>query len=275
MELKRITGNEKEELMDAFHKNIELMKSIVKLKKENERAQSGGATGRKEEDEEDAIGTIRTSCETIIKTCLEKDAFVEAITVVLDEYKNLDGVVQIDDDEEFFKDKSDDAIVNSMRFPKFDFATKVDSAFKKKLTEKKYQNVNGYRDKDGHLMMRQFEDAIKEPAEEGASKDGEIEFVGNHSSEKFKCPITRSSTPPFMKNRTCNHTYSKIGIMDAIQRGRGSCACPVAGCTQTVTRSTLVRDRDTEEAVKAWDDKERIREKKRTRLIKSDDEDSD
>eukprot|EP00940_MAST-03C_sp_MAST-3C-sp2_P001260 g1260.t1 len=181
VELKRITGNEKEELMDAFHKNIELMKSIVKLKKENERAQSGGATGRKEEDEEDAIGTIRTSCETIIKTCLEKDAFVEAITVVLDEYKNLDGVVQIDDDEEFFKDKSDDAIVNSMRFPKFDFATKVDSAFKKKLTEKKYQNVNGYRDKDGHLMMRQFEDAIKEPAEEGASKDGEIEFVGNHN----------------------------------------------------------------------------------------------
>ncbi len=59
---------------------------------------------------------------------------------MLDEYKNLDGVVQIDDDEEFFKDKSDDAIVNSMRFPKFDFATKVDSAFKKKLTEKKYQN---------------------------------------------------------------------------------------------------------------------------------------
>lgn len=58
-----------------------------------------------------------------------------------------------------------------------------------------------------------------------------------------KCPITTAELTDPVKNKACNHCYSRAGILSMLKRVT-EIACPVAGCQKKVSKKSLEDDHE-------------------------------
>lgn len=56
------------------------------------------------------------------------------------------------------------------------------------------------------------------------------------------CPITKEIMKKPVQSNICHHVYDEPNILELIRKGRGSCRCPVAGCSHNVNRGCLEKD---------------------------------
>ncbi|GAA5977596.1 hypothetical protein JCM5350_002286 [Sporobolomyces pararoseus] len=76
---------------------------------------------------------------------------------------------------------------------------------------------------------------------EGESSDEELE-IGAQSTD-FRCPLTASILEDPYTSTECPHSYSGEAIKEYITKtGRGSIACPVAGCSKVLTLAKVAKD---------------------------------
>ena len=86
-----------------------------------------------------------------------------------------------------------------------------------------------------------------------SSDDDDLEVLPptqESAQHSLRCPISASYLEKPVRNKVCNHVYSKEPILAAIEyysRSRGGCKCPVPGCAnQNVTKEQLEDDREKE-----------------------------
>jgi SUMO ligase MMS21 Smc5/6 complex component len=95
------------------------------------------------------------------------------------------------------------------------------------------------------------------------SDDEELEIV-NDGGVSLKCPITSQWFEEPIKSKSCNHTYSKAGLIGILGSGaRATCKCPWPGCpNQQLSLAQCEPDRQMEMKVK----KQRRREERETQI---------
>ena len=86
---------------------------------------------------------------------------------------------------------------------------------------------------------------------EGDDDDDDDELICVGASAITQCPIMCAPLTDPRRNTRCGHVYSKAGIEGLLQQHngrRGDMLCPVAGCSATVSSSTLKVDRKAAQA---------------------------
>ncbi|GAA5963849.1 hypothetical protein JCM3765_004039 [Sporobolomyces pararoseus] len=78
---------------------------------------------------------------------------------------------------------------------------------------------------------------------EGEEEDSDDELEIGAQSTDFRCPLTASILEDPFTSTECPHSYSGDAIKEYITKtGKGSIACPVAGCSKILTLAKVVRD---------------------------------
>ncbi|CAM9721497.1 unnamed protein product, partial [Discosporangium mesarthrocarpum] len=75
----------------------------------------------------------------------------------------------------------------------------------------------------------------------------ELEVVGEGgSSSHLKCPFTHSVFVEPVKSRRCGHTFERKAVQQHLHISGSNAVCPVAGCSNKLTREDIVRDKEME-----------------------------
>ena len=101
-----------------------------------------------------------------------------------------------------------------------------------------------------HQALKEFKNIIQ-PGSRGqqSSREGEREpmdasgIIFSQVEEALYCPITKKPFEDPLRNKLCNHCYSKEAVNQMLAR-RNSIKCPVGGCTKQVTMENLIPDRE-------------------------------
>ena len=115
------------------------------------------------------------------------------------------------------------------------------------------------RDQDSpesHHALKEF-DEITKPQSRGKQSTRQVEqepmdasgIIFSQVEEALHCPITRKPFEEPVRNKLCNHCYSKAAICQMLDR-RNRVKCPVGGCDKEVTRPNLIPDRELARRVK-------------------------
>ncbi|KAJ2455554.1 hypothetical protein EV183_000031 [Coemansia sp. RSA 2336] len=107
----------------------------------------------------------------------------------------------------------------------------------------KYGRNDKYRDfrqqlwdvgHEGEPMPRLF-------ADEADESDEELVIAGARLT--YRCPVTTSWLVDPVTSKVCKHSFSREAILNFIRSNRGSCACPVDGCSKTIRSRDLYADK--------------------------------
>ena len=98
-----------------------------------------------------------------------------------------------------------------------------------------------------------------EPLPDNEDGDEDIMVYTQQSEVSTTCPLTQSDFVEPMKSDICQHTFSKEAILSYLKNQRRK--CPVAGCGETITKDSLVPDR---EMVRNLNKKQNMRQVTRT-----------
>lgn len=107
---------------------------------------------------------------------------------------------------------------------------------------------------ESHPAVKEF-DSIKQPHPHGKQTSREVEpmdasgVIFSQVEEALYCPITKKPFEDPVRNKLCNHCYSKAAINEILTR-KHSIKCPVGGCTKQVTMPNLIPDRELARRVK-------------------------
>ncbi|KAJ2844259.1 hypothetical protein IWW36_005255 [Coemansia brasiliensis] len=88
---------------------------------------------------------------------------------------------------------------------------------------------------EGEPMPRLF------AGQAGDESDEELVIAGARLT--YRCPVTTSWLVDPVTSKQCKHSFSKEAILNFIRSSRGSCACPVDGCSKTIRSSDLYADK--------------------------------
>jgi len=135
----------------------------------------------------------------------------------------------------------------------FDFEVTVQTIFKKEeISEVLLTN---------HKWEKELQKILNKGKEE--EDDGDLMVVDSEHTFPERCPLTFLRFKEPLKNPSCGHTYSKEGIYGLFQqnRGRASIACPVAGCSKNVVRSSLLPDEELIQHLRDLERKEAARKR--------------
>ncbi|KAJ1740761.1 hypothetical protein LPJ78_004212 [Coemansia sp. RSA 989] len=88
---------------------------------------------------------------------------------------------------------------------------------------------------EGQPMPRLFADQAEDESDE------ELVIAGARLT--YRCPVTTSWLVDPVTSKVCKHSFSKEAILSFIQSNRGSCACPVGGCSKTIRSRDLYADK--------------------------------
>ncbi|GAA5952435.1 hypothetical protein JCM8115_003601 [Rhodotorula mucilaginosa] len=119
---------------------------------------------------------------------------------------------------------------------------------KSKTARQKYQTNEGYlgyrdliwENLTGGKPVPSVKRFLPREAGDDESDEEEIEFGAQTSN--FQCPLELGVLVDPFKSTVCPHAFSGRAIKELIQQGEGRVHCPVAGCSQTLTLSTIQRD---------------------------------
>lgn len=126
-----------------------------------------------------------------------------------------------------------------------------------KLYDEELHNIQSHSNEtaESHQALKEF-DNIKKPHPRGKQTSRPVEepmdssgVIFSQVEEGLNCPITKKPFEDPVRNKLCNHCYSKAAICEIIGR-RHSTKCPVGGCNKDVTIPNLVPDRDLARRVK-------------------------
>ena len=126
-----------------------------------------------------------------------------------------------------------------------------------KVFNEELENMSSYRDSaESHQALKEFDNIIQ-PRSRGKQSSREVEqepmdasgIIFSQVEEALHCPITRKPFEDPVRNRLCNHCYSKAAIHQMLAR-RNSIKCPVGGCTKEVKMPDLIPDRELARRVK-------------------------
>lgn len=76
----------------------------------------------------------------------------------------------------------------------------------------------------------------------GAGDDDVMDYL----TFNIYCPISKGIMEKPVRSSVCHHVYDEPNILQLIRQGRGSCGCPVAGCSCIVKRDFLEKNREIE-----------------------------
>lgn len=87
----------------------------------------------------------------------------------------------------------------------------------------------------------------KEPAANNKKASSEEEdeediIFADGRSLPVKCPITLQLFVDPVKNKLCNHVYSRLSIDQYVSSAGGRATCPVVGCSSIVTKESIAPD---------------------------------
>jgi len=122
--------------------------------------------------------------------------------------------------------------------------TKLKSYYDEELeTEKKTKERENFVKEKMLPIKRKMWDIrhAGEPMPEEANAD--LVMMASQQEEDYLCPITKDQLVNPMKN-SCGHRYSGEAIVELLnmESKKKEIGCPVPGCTQMVSRSTLSKD---------------------------------
>eukprot|EP00467_Chlorarachnion_reptans_P009702 CAMPEP_0114520210 /NCGR_PEP_ID=MMETSP0109-20121206/19443_1 /TAXON_ID=29199 /ORGANISM="Chlorarachnion reptans, Strain CCCM449" /LENGTH=239 /DNA_ID=CAMNT_0001701057 /DNA_START=188 /DNA_END=907 /DNA_ORIENTATION=- len=132
--------------------------------------------------------------------------------------------------------------------------------WKEKLRELHQQNETELRPQNEARLrekLREFDQTVwnvnhRGQAMEG-SEDEELQIVD--AKTDLKCPITKTILENPVRSTQCVHVFSRDAIYEMLKRKR-SIKCPVAGCNQTISKSSLQRAHDTERELRQYQARE-------------------
>jgi Zinc-finger of the MIZ type in Nse subunit len=158
------------------------------------------------------------------------DAFVSAVRTVQQQ------VVQSPSSSSSGNDETNDEAV-------VDYQKAIDQAMQQ---HRSVMNIHIHQE----AMYRDVAAALGEPVAAPKKKNGknddddDIEVVQTESQgATLKCPITGAFMEDAVRNKVCQHVYSRAGITAHIQK---RCECPMVGCgNKQVTMSQLEDDVET------------------------------
>lgn len=109
---------------------------------------------------------------------------------------------------------------------------------------------------ESHQALKEFENIIQ-PRSRGKQLSREAEqepmdasgIIFSQVEEALYCPITKKPFEEPLRNKLCNHCYSKEAVHQMLAR-RSSIKCPVGGCTKQVMMENLILDRELARRVK-------------------------
>ena len=119
-----------------------------------------------------------------------------------------------------------------------------------KVFNEELESMSSYRDSaESHQALKEFDNIIQ-PRSHGKQSSREVEqepmdasgIIFSQVEEALSCPITRKPFEDPVRNKLCNHCYSKAAVCQMLAR-RNSIKCPVGGCTKEVTMPNLIPDR--------------------------------
>ncbi|XP_065890514.1 E3 SUMO-protein ligase NSE2-like [Dysidea avara] len=90
--------------------------------------------------------------------------------------------------------------------------------------------------------IRANQEAVQQPMDDTGLIFSQVE-------EALYCPITRKYFEDPVRNKLCNHCYSKAAICQMLTR-KSSVKCPVGGCTKPVMLPNLIPDKEVARKVK-------------------------
>ena len=101
-----------------------------------------------------------------------------------------------------------------------------------------------------HQSLKEFNNIMK-PHSRDRQSSREVEqepmdasgIIFSQVEEALNCPITRKPFEDPVRNKLCNHCYSKAAVCQMLTR-RSSIKCPVGGCTKQVVLPNLIPDRE-------------------------------
>ena len=128
-----------------------------------------------------------------------------------------------------------------------------------KVFDKEFESILS-RDQDSpesHKALKEFDDIMKPQSRGQQSSSREVEqepmdasgIIFSQVEEALHCPITRKPFEEPVRNKLCNHCYSKEAICQMLAR-RSRVKCPVGGCDKEVMKANLIPDRELARRVK-------------------------
>ena len=110
---------------------------------------------------------------------------------------------------------------------------------------------------ESHQALKDFDniDKTEQPTSSRAAQEAvqqpmdDSGIVFSQVEEALHCPITKKYFEDPVRNKLCNHCYSKAAICQMLQR-KSSVRCPVGGCTKPVLLPNLIPDKEVARRVK-------------------------
>ena len=102
---------------------------------------------------------------------------------------------------------------------------------------------------ESHQALKEFNNIIKPRSRDQQSRETVQEpmdasgIIFSQVEEALYCPITKKPFEEPLRNKLCNHCYSKEAVCQMLAR-RNSIRCPVGGCTKQVMMENLIPDRE-------------------------------
>ena len=135
---------------------------------------------------------------------------------------------------------------------------KRDTQYTAKSAKEKYGSASEWLDFKRRVWDIKHENQPP-PEDWFGNRTTDDDIVLDQEIQSLKCPITLTLLEKPVRNTTCPHVYSLEAIRELVRQGRGSCACPVAGCQARVSMNSVKEDKVMERKIR----EERAREEER------------
>ncbi|CAB9514505.1 Zinc-finger of the MIZ type in Nse subunit [Seminavis robusta] len=154
-----------------------------------------------------------------------------------------------------------------------DYSSNIENFMKGEIQQMESSN----RDLQGSKFCKEIRATLGE--NEGTAGEDDIEVVRNNEENigNYKCCITAQWMEDPVTSTTCQHSYSRKGILSYIRSKGGQCPCPFPGCSQIVTQNVLEDDAGMARKVKR--NRRRVEaeeeQKKQSQALDMDEDDED